>query len=109
LTIANLVTISNALATLNIHDDLLFNAQLNMGFAGLLRLGKMTWLDTISLRDYKKVTMCFSLNWVLNTYSFWLPTHKADTTFEGNQIVVKKITGAPNPYPIMQCYIESQN
>jgi hypothetical protein len=22
---------------------------------------------------------------------------------------VKKITGAPNPYPIMQCYIESQN
>jgi hypothetical protein len=44
-----------------------------------------------------------------NTYSFWLPTHKADTTFEGNRIMVKKITGAPDPHPIMDQYIKSRD
>ena len=68
-----------------------------MGFTGLLRLGKMTWPDQVSLRNYKKVTMRFSMEWTADSYSFWLPTRKTDTTFEGNQIVVKKITGAPDP------------
>jgi hypothetical protein len=103
------MTVSNDLSASNIHNDLLFHAQLNTGFTGLLCLGELTWPDTISLRNYKKVTMCLSLKIYPNTYSFWLPTHKADTTFEGNHIVVKKITGAPNPCPIMQCYIVSRD
>ena len=76
------------------HDDLLFNAQLNTGFTGLLCLGEMTWPNRIALRDYKKVTMCFSMEWTQNSYSFWLLTYKANTTFKGNQIVVKEITRA---------------
>jgi hypothetical protein len=103
----NLVTVADDLASSTVHDNLLFNAQLNTAFTGLLRLGEMTWPDTISLRDYKKISMRFSMEWTVNTYSFWLPTHKADTTFEGNRIVVKKITGAPDPYPIMEQYIKS--
>jgi hypothetical protein len=42
-------------------------------------------------------------------YSFWLPTHKADTIFEGNKIVVCKISGAPDPLPIMAQYIKSRD
>jgi hypothetical protein len=106
---ANLVTISTDLSTSTLHDDLLFHAQLNTGFTGLLRLGELTWPDTIHLRDYKKVSMRFSLKINSYTYSFWLPANKADTTFEGNHIVVKEITGAPDPCPIMQRYINSRD
>src|SRR5882762_4326286 len=109
LTIANLLTVSKDLATSSSHDDMLFDALLNTGFTGLLRLGELTWPDNVSLRDYKKVTMCFSLEWDLRTYSFWLPTHKTDTTFEGNRIVIKRIAGAPDPFPIMNRYIKSRD
>ena len=109
LTVANLVTVSTNLASSTDHDDLLFNAQLNTGFTGLLRLGEITWPNKISLRDYKKVTMRFSLDLTPTQYSFWLPTHKADTVFEGNKIVVCKISGAPDPLPIMVQYIKSRD
>jgi hypothetical protein len=69
----------------------------------------MTWPNKIALGDYKKVTMRFSMEHTHNLYLFWLPTHKANTTFEGNHVVVKKITGAPDPHPIMTQYIKSQD
>ena len=69
----------------------------------------MTWPNKVTLRDYKKVTMCFSLEIFVREYSFWLPTHKTDTTFKGNQIVVCQISGAPDPLPIMKCYIHSRD
>ena len=53
--------------------------------------------------------MGFSIEWMVDSYSFWLPTHKTDTTFEGNRIVVKKIIGAPDPLPIMQNYTKSRD
>jgi hypothetical protein len=68
--VANLVTVSTDLASSTDHDDLLFNAQLNTGFTALLRLGEITWPNKISLRDYKKVTMCFSLDLTPTQYSF---------------------------------------
>ena len=88
LTVTNLVTVSHDLASSEDCDDFLFNAQLNTGFTGLLRLGELTWPNKIALHDYKKVTMCFSLEFLTHQYSFWLPTHKVDTVFEGNRIVV---------------------
>jgi hypothetical protein len=57
------------LASLTDHDDLLFQAQLNTGFTGLLRLSEITWPNKVILRDYKKVTMCFSLEWAPTQYS----------------------------------------
>jgi hypothetical protein len=42
-------------------------------------------------------------------YLFWLPTHKADTTFEGNRIIIWKFSNAPNPCPIMEHYTTSRN
>jgi len=109
LTVTNLMTVSNDLHSSTDHDDLLFDAQINTGFTGLLRLGEMTWPDKVALRNYKKVTMRFSLQWLFHAYSCWLPTHKADTTFEGNRVVVKRISGAPDPFPIMEHYIKSRD
>ena len=109
LTVAHLLTVANDLTSSTLHDDLLFNALLNTGFTGLLRLGELTWPDKVALRDYKKVSMRHSIEWSPNTYSFWLPTHKANTTFEGNRIVIKKIIGAPDPHPIMARYLKSRD
>ena len=61
LTVTDLVTVSTDLSASTSHDDLLFHAQLNTGFAGLLRLGELTWPDTVSLRDYKKSFHVFLL------------------------------------------------
>jgi hypothetical protein len=101
--------VSMDLASLTDHDDLLFHAQLNTGFTGLLRVGEFTWPNKIILHDYKKVTMCFSLELTPTQYSFLLPTHKADTVFEGNKIVICQISGALNPLPIMAQYIKSRD
>jgi hypothetical protein len=106
-TVANLLLISCDLISSSVHDDLLFHAQLNTGFTGLLRLGKLTWPDKVALRNYKKVTLHLSFHQSSQEYSFWLLTHKADTTFEGNRIVVHRISGAPDPLPIMARYINS--
>jgi len=51
--------------------------------------------------------MCLSFHQSAQEYSFWLPTHKTNTTFEGNKIVVRKISGAPDPLLIMIRYIKS--
>ena len=101
------LTIANHLAPSTLHNNLLFNTLLNTSFTGLLHLSELTWPDKITLRDYKKLMMQHSLQWTKNSYSFWLPTHKANTTFEGNCIVIKKITGAPDSHPIMAQYITS--
>lgn len=109
LTVVNLLHVSNDLASSAHHDNILFNAQLNSGFNGLLHLGGLTWPDKLVLHDFKKVTICSSSNQSLQDYTFWLPTHKADTAFEGNKIVVHKISGTPDPHPIMMHYIKSQD
>jgi hypothetical protein len=109
LTIANLLFVSHDLAPSTDHDDLLFNAQLNTGFTALLRLGELTWPNKIALRDYRKVTLRSSLKFDEREYSLWLPTHKADTTFEGNRIVVRRISDAPNPQLVMEQYIKSRD
>jgi hypothetical protein len=107
--VTNLLVVSRDIASSTHHDDILFNAQLNSGFAGLLRLGELTWPDKLVLRNFKKVTMCSSFHQSTQEYSFWLPTHKADTTFEGNKIVIRKISGSPDPLPIIMCYIKSRD
>jgi hypothetical protein len=48
LTIANLITIAEDMACSTLHNDLLFNAQLNTGFTGLLHLGEMTLPNHVS-------------------------------------------------------------
>ena len=88
---------------------MLFLSMLNTGFPGLLRLGEMSVSDNPQLRDFRKVVLRNSLEWVGNDFEFLLPTHKTDTTFEGNRVHIAKISGAPNPKPIMENYIRSRD
>lgn len=73
------------------HDDKLFVSMLFTGFDGLLRLGELTFPDNTALRNWKKVIRRASLV-ISNTDSsagMYLPGHKADKFFEGNQIIIK--------------------
>lgn len=101
LTVTNLLVVSRDIASSTHHDDILFDAQLNSGFTGLLHLGELTWPDKLVLRNFKKVTMRSSFHQSTQEYSFWLPTHKTDTTFEGNKIIICKKSGSPNPLLII--------
>jgi hypothetical protein len=109
LTTTLLQSIFNSLQTSADHDDMLFLSMLNTGFPGLLRLGEMAVSDNPQLRNFRKVVLRNSLEWVGNDYEFLLPAHKTDTSFEGNRVHIAKIIGAPDPCPIMQRYISSRD
>ena len=86
-------------------DNLLFKAQLNSGFMGLLCLGELFKNKKHALWDWKKITMRHLLKWLPNTYTFSLPYHKGDLVFEGNCVIYRGIMGAPDPLWIMHKYI----
>ena len=109
LTTTHLCTIANALHESREHDDMLFLAMINTGFAGLLRLGEMTISDSLHRRDCRKVISRSSLSWVGNEYEFLLPAHKADTTFEGNRVHIARIINAPDPQPLMTRFLTSRD
>lgn len=77
------------------HDDLLFVCMLWVGFLALLHLGELTIPDNVSLQNPRKLTRRSSLEFVPGGLAFWLPTHKADRTFEGSRIVVLERYGLP--------------
>ena len=87
LAVHNLHTVQVRLAGSTSFDDLLFEVQLSTGFTGLLQLGELVENDKPALRDWKKITMWHSLEWLLNAYTFLLPCHKNDLVFEGNCVV----------------------
>jgi len=109
LTTNHLQSITTALAHSHDHDDLLFLTMLNSGFTGLLRLGELAVSDNPRLRDFRKVVLRSSFKWVNSNYEFLLPTHKSDTTFEGNRVHIARIMNAPDPKPIMETYLHSRD
>src|ERR1700683_1644323 len=109
LTTNHLQSITMALAHSHDHDDLLFLTMLNSGFTGLLRLGELAVSDNPRLRDFRKVVLRSSIKWVNSNYEFLLPTHKSDTTFEGNRVHIARIMNAPDPKPIMETYLHSRD
>ncbi|RDB27517.1 hypothetical protein Hypma_003769 [Hypsizygus marmoreus] len=91
------------------HDDKLFIAILLTGFHGLMRLGELAWPDKLSLRDYRKVSRCNTVNISDNTFSFLLPSHKADHTFEGNQILLHSTNTGDDPLHAFTSYLTSRD
>jgi hypothetical protein len=65
------------------------SAMLFTGFLGSDAFGELTFLDSASLRDWRKVTHRSSLQLSDGQYQFTLPFHKADCLFAGNQIMVR--------------------
>jgi hypothetical protein len=90
LSTADLLTVERSYAAIPspTHDDSLFVAILFSGFDGLMRLGELTWPDAVALRDWRKVTRRSSVKFTDSSVGFFLPGHKADKFFEGNQIIL---------------------
>ncbi|EIW73793.1 hypothetical protein CONPUDRAFT_30174, partial [Coniophora puteana RWD-64-598 SS2] len=99
LTRANLVFACRTLNPASCFDDALFIAQLLVGFYALMRSGELVMPDRKELRDHNKLSLRRSVVLTPSTLSFTLPRHKADTSFEGDQILVKSV--APGPCPVV--------
>jgi len=106
LTRDNLLTIYNVYGPKPPHDDLLFTTQILTGTNCLMRLAELTWPDKLSLRDYRKVSMRHSVEFLPEGLSFWLPGHKADKFFKGNRPIVCK-GGSPDTYTRLCEYLAS--
>jgi hypothetical protein len=94
LTIADLNSVCDRYSRNRTHNDLLFCAQLCVGFFALMRLGELTWPNDTELRDPRKLTKRNSVIVSNTSFQFFLPGHKADRFFEGNTIIL-----CPNPFP----------
>jgi hypothetical protein len=88
LTIDDLNTVCMAFRLNPTHDDILFCAQLCVGFFALMRLEELTFPDNRSLWDPRKLSRCSSVIFQPSSVQFFLPGHKADRFFEGNLIVL---------------------
>ncbi|KAF8213356.1 hypothetical protein K438DRAFT_2009567 [Mycena galopus ATCC 62051] len=53
-----------------------------------MRLGELAWPDVVALRNWRKVILCNTVKFTQTSVGFFLPGHKADIFFEGNQIVI---------------------
>jgi hypothetical protein len=91
------------------HDDLLFMTQLLTAFHALLRLGELVFPDKIGDRNYRKIALRHSVKTKSNLYSFFLPSHKGDLTFEGNTIVIEKHNRPTDPHPPFLRYLHSRD
>jgi hypothetical protein len=72
-----------------------------------MRLAELTWPDKLALRDYRKVTMRHSVEQLDNSFSFWLPGHKADQYFEGNRLFIRH--SSTETYNLFDSYLNSRD
>ena len=108
LTRDNFITVTNTYQYNPTYDDILFITQLLAGFDCLLRLGELTWPDKLDLRDYRKVSMQHTVEFLADSLSFWLPGHKADQYFEGNRLIICKHS-TPDTYSYFVQYLDSHD
>jgi integrase len=90
LTLSDLKIVLSSLSHSTAHDDLLFKSMLLTGFFALMRLGELTFPNSVALRNWKKITKRSTVTVSDDQYEFHLPGHKADPFFEGNRIIIKK-------------------
>jgi len=109
LSIEDLGIVCDDLRLSTLHDDLLFVAQLLIGFHALLRLAELCYPDKKVLQNFDKITKRTSIEWLTDTFSFWLPTHKADSDFEGSRIIVQMVANSPDPYAHFISYLRSRD
>jgi hypothetical protein len=109
LSLEDLRVVYNDLESSSAHDDLLFLSQLLVGFNVLLRLSELCFPDHIALQDFSKISLRSSVQWLRDSFSFWLPSHKTDTTFEGSRLIVQRIHHSPDPYLTFISYLRSRD
>jgi hypothetical protein len=106
---ANLLFVCDSLASAPTHDNLLFVVILFTAFHALLRLGELVFSDKKKLRNYRKISLRHTVSILPTQYSYFLPSHKGDRFYEGNTILVQKLTTATDPYIHFVNYIESRD
>jgi hypothetical protein len=106
---ANLLFILDSMVSQPSHDQLLFAALVVTGFHALMRLGELVFPDKKDLRNYRKISLRHSVAIFPHQYSFFLPSHKGDQTFEGNTIIIQKTNTPTNPYTPFLTYLSSRD
>ncbi|OBZ77411.1 hypothetical protein A0H81_02296 [Grifola frondosa] len=109
LTKDDLRLVHSALSLSHDHDDHLFLSLLLTGFHALMRLGELVWPDQSSLRLFKKLALRHHIALEAATYSFLLPSHKADPLFEGNLVIVQAVQDSPDPRSAFALYLSSRD
>jgi hypothetical protein len=98
--------VTEALTAVSSYDDILFATLLLTGFHGLLRLGELTTSTSTSKKNWRKTSLRNSVSFPDNlSYSFVLTTHKADSTFEGNLILIRSLVDQLDPCPTFKRYL----
>lgn len=87
------------------YDDVLFLAQITLGFNQLLRLAELCMSDNSRLRDCRKLMMRFDLKQTTTHLELLLPGHKADKFFEGSRLIVLNDNDALSPHPWISKYL----
>ena len=105
----NLKTVISAMGTSARHDDKLFLAMLLTGFHGLMRLGELTFPDSVARRNYRKVILRHTVDITPKSYSFLLPGHKANRTYEGNLVIIEQTALPTSPHTFFKTYLTSQD
>lgn len=90
-------------------DDKLFAAILTTSFHGLLRLGESVFPDKPSLRDCRKCVLRSSVKVNTSSYSFLLPSHKADRFFDGNRVMIAATKTQDDPFSVFNTYLGSRD
>jgi hypothetical protein len=106
---ADLLLVLDSMGLHPSHDDLLFSALLLTGFHALMRLGELVFPDKRVLRNYRKISLRHTVRILSDQYSFFLPSHKGDRTFEGNTILVQKVDTPTDPYQPFLGYLQSRD
>lgn len=106
---ANLLHILDSMVSAPSHDDLLFSMLILTGFHALMRLGELVFPDKKALRNYCKISLHHSISIQPTQFSFFLPSHKGDHTFEGNTILIQKLTMPTDPYTPFVTYLNSHD
>jgi hypothetical protein len=102
--------VTRSLSPTSSHDDVLFATLLLTGFHGLMRLGELCTHDTASRRDWRKISLRHTLSYPSRkSYSFILPTHKADASYEGNVILIQPFLEDLDPKPSFKRYVASRD
>ncbi|KAF8223680.1 hypothetical protein L208DRAFT_1315704 [Tricholoma matsutake] len=99
LTQSDLITTTHALSSSLSYNYKLFIALLLTGFHGLLHLGELVWPDHRTLQDYQKIIMCNTVHYSQgsSSYHLYLPGHKANCFFEGNDVIIQGTKDGDNP------------
>jgi hypothetical protein len=91
------------------HDESLFLTLLCVGFHALLRLGELVWPDNDDHRDYRKVSLRHTVEFLPSAIAFTLPYRKADHSFEGSRILVQQLHPELDPLPLLRDYLQSRD